>query len=168
MPKLSNSLLVDRLRKRIADLENGVALEARDINVLLNEEQKRALVEAWDWQRELRKKHKPTISDEEKQEVGWKTIREVRLEILHLALEEASESELDGLRKELKKREVRKAKVELEAIFRAKKEGKDPLSAARIAAARAGFRVIVERNNRDEEVRAMEEKILANSEGQVD
>lgn len=43
MPKLKQEHTAERIRRRIEQLERGEALEARDINALLNEEQQLVL-----------------------------------------------------------------------------------------------------------------------------
>ena len=40
MPKLDSTYLIERLKKRIKQIESGEAIEARDINVLLSSKQK--------------------------------------------------------------------------------------------------------------------------------
>lgn len=47
MPKLNKEQLIDRLQKRITQLENGDLLEARDINALLNTDQIKLLEKNW-------------------------------------------------------------------------------------------------------------------------
>jgi hypothetical protein len=49
MPKLNATHLVGRLQERIEQLERGDALEARDINALLNKEQQQALKRCVDY-----------------------------------------------------------------------------------------------------------------------
>ena len=53
MPKLNITHLPERLMKRIEQLERGDALEARDINALLNDEQQQTLKAAWAAQQTL-------------------------------------------------------------------------------------------------------------------
>ena len=73
MPKLNVTHLVGRIQERIEQLERGEALEARDINALLNKEQLQALKDAWTIQQALRKIHKPPKSIEEANKIDWKT-----------------------------------------------------------------------------------------------
>jgi hypothetical protein len=161
VPKLNNTLLIDRLQKRIAQLENDEAIEAREINSLLNKDQQAALKAAWSAQQTLRKQHKPPTTDAAKNAVGWKTIKEVRIEALTKALADASRSVLESLRSEMKRREARAAKVFLEAYFEAKDAEKNAISIANIAVTRAGFSSKHVARTRDEEVRQMEETLLA-------
>lgn len=86
MPKLNFTHLIGRIQERIEQLERGDALEARDINVLFTKEQQQALKDAWTKQQALRKIHKSPKTNEGVQKIGWKTIREVRLEIYKQAL----------------------------------------------------------------------------------
>jgi hypothetical protein len=138
MPKLNITHLVGRIQERIGQLERGDALEARDINALLTKEQQQALKDAWTVQQALRKIHKPPKTNEEAQKIGWKTIREVRLEIYKQALQEAQDGMGDGIEKLLHQSEVKAARVFLDAYFNAK-EGTSKWSAGNIALRRNGF-----------------------------
>jgi len=81
MPKLNVTHLVGRIQERKEQLERGDALEERDIKALLTKEQQQALQDAWAKQQALRKKHRAPKTDIEATKIGWKTIREVRLDI---------------------------------------------------------------------------------------
>ena len=158
MPKLNITHLPQRLQKRLEQLERGEALEARDVNVLLNDEQKQRLKKAWSEQQALRKKYKPPKTEEEQKKIGWKTIRDVRIEIYKEAIADTETNLLDGYKDKLKRLEVKKARVFMDAVSLAGKEGKNMLSAGNIALARAGFGVTHSSvNQRDREVNAMED-----------
>lgn len=160
MPKLNITHLPERLQKRLEQLERGEALEARDINVLLNDEQKQRLKKAWSEQQALRKKYKPPKTEAEQRKIGWKTIRDVRIEVYKQAIADTETNLLDGYRDELKRLEVKKARVFMDAVSLAGKEGKNMLSAGNIALARAGFGVTHSSvNQRDREVNAMEDAL---------
>lgn len=159
MPKLSITQLVARIEKRLLDLENGVAFEVRDINSLLNEQQRAQLKEAWRDQQLLRKLHKPPKTELVKNQIGWKTIREVRTAIYKKALDEARASTLPSLTVELEKKEIRKAKVFLDAFSNAHDQGKNALSAGNIAVSRAGFGKHTAKPSRSEQMRIMEDKL---------
>ena len=75
---------------------------------------------------------------EEANNIGWKTIREVRLEIYKQALQEAEAGVGDGMEKLLHQSEVKAARVFLDAYFNAK-EGTSKCSAGNIALRRNGF-----------------------------
>jgi hypothetical protein len=163
MPKLNSIKLVARIEKRIADLENGDAFEARDINALLTKEQQMELKILWGQQQELRKKHKPPKTAEAMRAIGWKTIRDVRIEVYKKALAEAEGSVLDDLKLQMARKEVRKAKVYLDAYFDAKQNNKNAESAGNIAVRRAGFQPTRKKQSvgsqltkRDQLVRTME------------
>ena len=161
MPKLNKTLLIERLQQRIAQLRNDEAIEAREINSLLDEAQQEELKAAWAAQQALRKIQKPPNTQAGKNAVGWKTIKEVRIEALTKALADARGSVLESLRSEMKRREARAAKVFLEAYFEAKDAEKNAISIANIAVTRAGFGSKQAGCTRDEEVRLMEETLLA-------
>ena len=163
MPKLNVTHLVGRIQERIEQLERGDALEARDINALLTKEQQQKLKDAWTVQQALRKIHKPPKSNEEAQKIGWKTIREVRLEIYKQALQEAQDGVGDGIEKLLQQSEVKASRVFLDAYFNAK-EGTNKWSAGNIALRRNGFSRIDGQsysysNKRDREVNEMEDSL---------
>lgn len=164
MPKLNITHLVGRIQERIEQLERGDALEARDINALLTKEQQQALKDAWTVQQALRKIHKPPKSNEEGQKIGWKTIREVRLEIYKQALQEAQDGVGDGIEKLLHQSEVKAARVFMDAFSKAKDEDKNAWSAGNIALRRNGFSRIDGQsysysNKRDGEVNEMEDSL---------
>jgi hypothetical protein len=138
MPKLNITHLVGRIQERIEQLERGDALEARDINALLTKEQQQELKDAWTKQQALRKIHKPPKSIEETNKIGWKTIREVRLEIYKQALQEAQDGLVDGIEKLQHKSEANASRVFLDAYFNAK-ESTNKWSAGNIALRRNGF-----------------------------
>ena len=69
MPKLYTGQLMERLQKRIHQLEHGEEIAAKDVKVLLNAEQQRKLVDALAAQVAL-KKNKRARTDEEKQALG--------------------------------------------------------------------------------------------------
>ncbi|MDN5250977.1 hypothetical protein QWJ17_05730 [Betaproteobacteria bacterium LSUCC0117] len=84
MPKLNTEQLMERLERRIHQLELGEEIAAKDIKALLNVEQQQQLVDALAVQVKL-KKTKRARTDAEKQALGWKSIREVRLDVLRSA-----------------------------------------------------------------------------------
>lgn len=139
MPKLNITHLTERLTKRIEQLEQGVALEARDINALLTDAQQQALKSAWAQQQLLRKQYRQPKTTAEKAQLGWMTIREVRLDIYRQALQEAKHNLVDGIKELQHKSEVRAARVFMDAYSKAVDEGKNAHSAGNIAMTRAGF-----------------------------
>lgn len=172
MPKLNPTHLPERLKSRIEQLERGEALEARDINALLNEQQQKTLADAWAAQQVLRKQHKPPKTDAEKVQLGWKTIREVRLDIYRQALAEAYNGLVDGIEELQQQREIKAARVFMDAFSEAGKTGKNAWSAGNIALTRAGFNRVDGLSNRgltkrDREIRAMEDALRGQFEAEM-
>ena len=172
MPKLNPTHLPERLKSRIEQLERGEALEARDINALLNEQQQKALADAWAAQQALRKQHKPPKTDAEKAALGWKTIREVRLDIYRQALAEAQNGLVNGIEELQQQREIKAARVFMDAFSEAGKTGKNAWSAGNIALTRAGFNRVDGFSNRglskrDREIRAMEDALRERFEAEM-
>jgi hypothetical protein len=172
MPKLNPTHLPERLKKRIEQLEGDEALEARDINVLLNKEQQQALKTAWAAQQALRKQHKPPKTNTEKAALGWKTIREVRLDIYRQALEDAQNGLGDVIQEIHQQSDIKAARVFMDAFSSAGKEGKNAWSAGNIALTRAGFSRVdglsnATTNKRDIEVNAMEDALRKQFEAEM-
>ena len=107
MPKLNTEQLMERIQKRIHQLELGEEIAAKDIKALLNAEQQQQLVDALAAQVEL-KKIQRARTDEEKQALGWKSIREVRLDVLRAALNAANDGLLADYERRLKKKKFAK------------------------------------------------------------
>ncbi|MDE2423957.1 MAG: hypothetical protein KGN31_07085 [Betaproteobacteria bacterium] len=168
MPKLNDLHLTDRLKEAIEQLESGIEVEAKKNKTLLNTEQQQALDDAWAKQQLLRKTHKPPKTDEEKQQIGWKDKREVRIEIYKQALAELDDNMLDIYAKQLEKKEQVAAKAFLKGYFGAT-EGQDKMSAARIAMTQAGFKVTVPSaiSKRDREVHKMEDDLRKRFESEM-
>jgi len=117
MPKINITHIVERLQLRLAQLESGEALAARDINALLTAAQQNELKAAWAAQQALRKKYKQPKTAAEIQAIGWKTIREVRIDILKQALQAADDGLIDGIEKLQQQSEVKASKIFLDAYF---------------------------------------------------
>lgn len=132
MPKLDGTHMVERLAKRIAELEAGEEVAAKDIRALLTDEQQQNLNNAWAAQEQLRLAKKAR-TDDEKKALGWKTKREVRLEIFREALSDAKSCELDAWRMKLKKADVRQSIIYFDALNEAEKAGKDKQAAQTFA-----------------------------------
>ncbi len=167
MPELDDTHTSQRLQWRIAQLEAGDEIAKRDIYAVLDQQQQQALESELAAQQALKKLSRAR-TEEEKKAAGWKTIREVRIEVLKRALAQAATRELGAWKKKVHDSEVRGAKIYLEAFFEAKKAGKTTQAAyiwANNALTRAGLqrrdgRVVGDRSARDKAVREMEEKIL--------
>ena len=70
MPKLNNTHIADRLGKRIAELEAGEEIAAKDVRALLTDEQMVRLDADWKNQELLRKGQRAT-TEEQKRALGW-------------------------------------------------------------------------------------------------
>lgn len=132
MPKLNGIHLQDRLRERLAQLESGEEIAAKEIRSLLTVEQQQELDDAWKAQQELRKgKRARTV--EEQEALGWKTKREIKIEVFKRAVKAAE----DGLEKAFEKLELeatkRQMRIYFEALEQAKALGKDYADARNFA-----------------------------------
>jgi len=164
MPKLALPLLQQRIANRIEELESGKAVAARDVRLLLTEEQIKQLDDAWKQQLLIRKNYKLRTAAQ-KLEHGYKTKRELTIEAFKQAYAKIDDDLLDYYEKRQREVEVRGARIFLDAYFKAKDEGKEPLPAACNAMKRAGlqppFSLTKPRlNKRDAELKKMEEYIL--------
>lgn len=142
MPKLNGIHIFERLKERLEQLEAGEEIAAKEIRSLLTPEQQQELEDAWKEQQELRKGKRARTAEEEKA-LGWKTKREVRIEVFRRALKAAD----DGVDKEFERLQVeatkRQLKIYFEALDEAKKLGKDKTEAENYAnneLTRAGIR----------------------------
>ena len=166
MPKLNTEQLMERMQKRIHQLELGEEVAAKDIKALLNAEQQQQLVDALAAQVEL-KKSKRVHTEEEKQALGWKSIREVRLDVLRAALNAANDGLLADYERRLNEKEVRQANIYLREYSEARKANKDIFAAqgaANNALTRAALPRIDEQDvnsmsKRDREVFAVEAQL---------
>ncbi len=166
MPKLNTEQLMERIQKRIHQLELGEEVAAKDIKALLSAEQQQQLVDALAAQVEL-KKNKRARTDAEKQALGWKSIREVRLDVLRSALNAANDGLLGDFERRLNEKEVRQANIYLREYSDARKADKG-VFAAQGAANNALTRAALPRidgqdvrsvSKRDSEVFEMEEEL---------
>jgi hypothetical protein len=165
MPKLNNTHLPERVQEHIAKMERGEEVEAKKDKTLLNEQQQKQLKEVLAQQQQLKKTHKRPKTQEEKDAIGWKEIRDVRLGIYKQALEELSANVVDDIKELQRQREAKAARLFMDAWSKAGKEGKvgnSALSAGNIALTRAGFGFSQSSmlTKRDREIRALEEGLL--------
>lgn len=161
MPKLNALDKLDRISAQLAKLVAGQDVAARDMRALLTEEQRNALDNAWQEQQALRKRTRAR-TEQEKRELGWKTKREVQIEVLKQAIQSADDNLLDELEKQLQSKERRAAAIYLEAYFQAKDEEKtdwQAQAAANNALTRAHLLPLKDRpiNNVHKQGRAVEQ-----------
>jgi hypothetical protein len=123
MPKLDGTLLPERLANRLADLQSGKEVSARDIKALLSDEQVNVMHTAWSDQQALRKS-KRARNKQEELELGWKTKRDIYIEVYELALMQAKANEQPAIEKRINDTEVRQGRIYLEALGLALDAGK--------------------------------------------
>ena len=163
MPKLDATHKVSRIQARIAQLEQGEAIEARDINALLTKEQQQELKKLWAEQQALRKTHK-TKALADADGLVWKTIREVRLDIYRQALAELENNLVEDMEALVHQSEIRAARVFMDAWATAEKDGGNGWVQANNALKRAKLNRLDQRTStatskRDQAIREMEEAI---------
>ena len=166
MPKLNTEQLTERIQRRIHQLELGEEIAAKDIKALLNAEQQQQLADALAAQVEL-KKSKRARTDDEKQALGWKSIREVRVDMLRAALTAANDGLLADYERRLREKEVRQADIYLREYSEARKADKSVFSAlgaannalTRAALPRIDGQAVRSMNKRDIEVFALEAQL---------
>jgi hypothetical protein len=118
MPKLDATHIAERLRSRLADLEAGAEVAAKEIRALLTPDQIAAIEAAWAEQQELRKVA-TARTDEEKQALGWKTKRDIHIEAYKQAVADSNANILDELRKMQDQAEIRQARIYFDALGKA-------------------------------------------------
>ena len=157
---------MERLERRIHQLELGEEVAAKDIQALLSTEEQQQLVDALAAQVEL-KKNKRARTDAEKQALGWKSIREVRLDMLRSALKAANDDLLADYQRRLREKEVRQANIYLREYSDARKADKSVFAAqgtannalTRAALRRVDGQGVNSMSQRDREVFAVEAQL---------
>jgi hypothetical protein len=169
MPKVNAIQLPERIQKRIDELKAGIEVDVKDIRAVLTVEQQVKLDAAWAEQQQLRKAKRATTPAQQ-QALGWKTKREVRLEILRQAVAEAMKNIVKAFDDERKRAEIRQVHVYFAAYGAAIDGGDEPQHAknqANNALTRAGLarfdgQVVghLGLNKRDREIRQMEQEFM--------
>jgi hypothetical protein len=169
MPKLDATHIAQRLRKRLADLEAGIEVAARDIRALLTPEQIAAMDAAWAEQQALRKVATGK-NEEEKQALGCKSKQDIHIEAYKQAISKSNADILDELRQMQDQAEIRQAKIYFEAMGKALDQDRTPEQArsmANNALTRAGLarmdgaRGATTLTKRDREIRKIEADLVA-------
>lgn len=175
MPKLDGTHIAERLKERIAKLKNGEEVAARDLRALLTDEQTAVLDATKKAQQELKKARRARTKEEEK-ELGWKSIREIHIEALEVALEDAEDDELDAWEKRMRDAEIRQARIYFETLDKEMTAGKD-LQTAKSKAnndlTRAGLRrldgqIIGHLSKRDKEISELEAALIQQTTDELD
>jgi hypothetical protein len=110
------------------------------------------------------KNERKRISMEER--FGWKTKRDIRIELMQQALTKLNHNIIAEIEKEQYQREVKAAKVFMDAYFKADDEGKNADSEANLALQRSGFPRTDLRSSkgiakRGREIQQMEEDLIS-------
>jgi len=168
MPKLDGTHIHTRLRQRLEQLKNGEEVARRELETLLTTQQIEAWDAAWNEQKQLRKAKRARTKEEEAA-LGWKSKREITIEVIEAALNQAYDGLLDEFDRLLYKQEVRAAKIFMESYSTAIKEGREKHSAWLLAnndLTRAGLRradgkdrMPAGLSDRDKEIWHLEESI---------
>jgi hypothetical protein len=156
----------------LEELEQGREVASRDLRALLSKEQQAAIDAGWAEQPELRKKKRARTKGEEA--LGWKSKRDIHIE----ALLEAQGVEVVASEKRLHDAEVRQGSVFLDELNKQVKDGVDIRTAttrANNALTRAGLKRLDGEligtqglNERDREIRTLEDAILQKAESELD
>ena len=168
MPKFDATHTVERLQKRLVELESGVEVANRDIRALLTDEQCAAMDAALAEQEVLRK-NKRARTKEEQQALGWLSKRDVRIRTVQQAIAQAEYDELDALLNKQRSLELRQTRKYFDALTQAEAAGKDKQTAKNWAnneLTRAGLprmdgQQVDSLNARDAAVWAMEAELRA-------
>ena len=164
MPKINNAHRLERLRERIKQIENDVEVDIRDINNLLTKEQQQLLKDLWTDEQANRK-------DKSYKKEQWQSKKDIRLRVLRDVVQQLDDNLLEEIKKLQREREVKAARVFMDAFVDAKKNNQNALSKANIALQRAGFkpidRTVHSISKRDKEVRDLEEQLLKQFEAEM-
>lgn len=109
MPKLDDTHLTSRIAKRLGQLKRGEEVAAKDLRAVLTEEQIAELEAVWAAQQALRKQKRARTAAEQ-QALGWKSKREVQIEILQDALAAAKSAQAEVFRRKVQQTNVRQAR----------------------------------------------------------
>jgi len=124
MPKLDGTHITERLQKRLQQLHSGEEVARRDVESLLSREQVAAWDAAWALQKQLRKAKRARTKEEEIR-FGWKSKREVTMEVVKAALDAAGNNLVMEFRNLQHKAEVRRSRIFLNSYFAARDAGRD-------------------------------------------
>ncbi len=168
MPKLEATDVLSRLTERLRQLEAGEEIAAREIRSLLTPAQQQELEEGWRHQQELRKTTSARTVEEQKA-LGWKSKREVRIEVFRRARQTAWDHMGPEMEQLARKAELRQARIYFDALTEAQVLGKTAQEARNFAnneLTRADLRrmdgqLVRGISTRDRAIRQMEDALLA-------
>jgi hypothetical protein len=130
MPKLTEAQRYEKLREQLTALKAGKEVEARKMKTILTDVQLKAINDKWKEQLDLREKVKAKTK-EQQQAAGYKSKRDVQIEVYEDAVHALDP--LAVLQKELKDKEVKRAKIYMKSYTTARKEGKEKYQSESIA-----------------------------------
>ena len=168
MPKLNGVHIAARLQERLAAMQRGETIAVREIKSLLNAEQQAWMQQQWELQQQLREQH-AARSAAAQAALGYKSKRDIQIEALQRACDQASSDQLSELRRLQQQAVVRQGRIYLDTIKKETQQGKHMRQAKTIAnnnLTRAGLaRLDGARlhnvSSRDREVWAMEDALRA-------
>jgi len=149
-------------------MQRGETIAVREIKSLLNAEQQAWMQQQWELQQQLREQH-PARSTAAQAALGYKSKRDIQIEALQRACDQASSDQLSELRRLQQQAMVRQGRIYLDTIKKETQQGKDMRQAKTIAnnnltrsglARLDGARVNTV-SSRDREVWAMEDALRA-------
>jgi hypothetical protein len=132
MPKLDATHIAERLRSRLADLEAGAEVAAKEIRALLTPDQIAAMDTAWAEQQQLRK-IKRAKNEEERQQLGWKTKRQIQIAVFQQAIADSNKNMHAELQKMQDQAEIRQARIYFDALGKALDQDRTPEQARTMA-----------------------------------
>ncbi len=164
MPKINNVHRLDRLKEILKKIKNNENVEIRDINNLLTDEQEQELKDMWTDEQANRKNK--SYSKEQ-----WQDKRALRIKLIERVIKELDDNLLNEIEHLQYQREVKAARVFMDAYFEAADNNENKWSKANIALQRAGFlpvgRAVRSLSKRDIELRKMEEDIRKRFEAEM-
>jgi len=164
MPKINNVHRLDRLKEILKKIKNNENVEIRDINNLLTDEQEQELKDMWTDEQANRKNK--SYSKEQSQDK-----RALRIKLIERVIKELDDNLLNEIEQLQYQREVKAARVFMDAYFEAADNNENKWSKANIALQRAGFlpvgRAVRSLSKRDIELRKMEENIRKRFEAEM-
>ena len=164
MPKINNVHRFDRLKEILKKIKNSENVEIRDINNLLTDEQEQELKDMWTDEQANRKNK--SYSKEQSQDK-----RALRIKLIERVIKELDDNLLNEIEQLQHQREVKAARIFMDAYFEAADNNENKWSKANIALQRAGFlpvgRAVRSLSKRDIELRKMEENIRKRFEAEM-
>ena len=124
MPKLNGLHIAERLQQRLEAMQRGETVAIREIKSLLNTEQQVWMDEQWARQQQLRLE-KPARTAEAQAALGYKSKRDIQIEALQRACEEASGDQLNELRRLQQQAVVRQGRIYLDTLSKELAKGTD-------------------------------------------